>query len=229
MRLQYFFSISVMFFTAFCLFITTELYAGEKQGDYFEKIIPPYALLDITLSVFEGEPEELAAYQGKFVLLNLWATWCAPCVEELPSLDKLQQKYKNDPRLEVVAVTVERGKRANIIEFMKRHKVKSLKAFWDETRNLQKQLKFEALPTTFLINPEGMVVASYAGSLDWADDIQVQKELEAWLATLSIENKKESPEPILNQKAKDNERKSEGVIDPSHIQRIDSMDVEIVL
>jgi thiol-disulfide isomerase/thioredoxin len=116
----------------------------------------------------DGEkPVKLADFKGKPVLVNLWATWCAPCVKELPTLDKLAQSHRVDGQLGVVAVSQDMGPHASVEAFLQTNKIGDLGAFQDPKMALSGALGVEVMPTTILFDAQGREVWRYVGDLDW--------------------------------------------------------------
>jgi len=112
----------------------------------------------------DGKPVRLADFKGKPVLLNLWATWCAPCVKELPTLDRLAQSGS----IQVLAVSQDSGPHASVVAFLKSHQLGTLKPYQDEKSALSGALGPDAvLPTSMLIDANGNEVWRYVGDLDW--------------------------------------------------------------
>jgi thiol-disulfide isomerase/thioredoxin len=112
-----------------------------------------------------GGKHRIADFKGHYVLINLWATWCAPCVSELPALTKLQASV---PGLKVVAVDVGHDKADVAAAFLKSHKVEQLGTFVDTDLALLHAFGAYGLPTTVLIDPTGKEVAKAEGPGEWA-------------------------------------------------------------
>jgi cytochrome c biogenesis protein CcmG, thiol:disulfide interchange protein DsbE len=108
---------------------------------------------------------ELREYEGKIVVLNFWATWCAPCVEEMPSLSQLQQRFK-DKDLTVLGVSVDADSDA-YHQFVKDHKVTFLTVRDPDQKanNLYGTFKF---PETYIIDRKGIVRRKFIGAVDWS-------------------------------------------------------------
>src|SRR5580704_6902141 len=105
----------------------------------------------------------LASYKGHYVLLNMWATWCAPCVAELPALTKLKAAV---PGLTVLAVNLDRGQ-VDAAGFLKSHNAATLGSFRDADTVFMKSFTVFAMPTTVLIDPKGNVIARAEGPATW--------------------------------------------------------------
>ena len=112
----------------------------------------------------DGKPVRLADFKGKPVLVNLWATWCAPCVKELPTLDRLAGAGK----LKVVAVSQDDAPHASVVAFLKAHQIGTLEPYQDPKMGLSGALGPDTvLPTSILIDANGKEVWRYVGDLDW--------------------------------------------------------------
>jgi thiol-disulfide isomerase/thioredoxin len=128
----------------------------------------PKPIASITFKGRDNQELKLATFVGRPVLLNLWATWCAPCIAEMPALDQLQASFPNDT-LAVIALSLDRGGLADIQPFWKDSKISSLKMYFDPTMSASQALGVRGLPTTLLINKEGQELARMEGPAEWAD------------------------------------------------------------
>ena len=116
----------------------------------------------------DGGDASIARFNGVPVLVNMWATWCAPCVKELPTLDKLAQSHRVDGSLGVIAVSQDSGDQTGVVAFLKKLNVKSLGAYHDPDMKLSGALGPDTvLPTTILYDADGKEVWRYVGDLDW--------------------------------------------------------------
>jgi thiol-disulfide isomerase/thioredoxin len=114
----------------------------------------------------DGVAKHLADLRGHWVLVNLWATWCAPCVKEMPSLDRLQTMLGGT--LDVVAISEDRNGAKSVDPFLaSKVTLKSLTIGLDPAGNITDALHVEGLPTSFLLDPQGEVVATLEGATDW--------------------------------------------------------------
>lgn len=115
----------------------------------------------------DGKQVNLARFAGKPVLVNLWATWCAPCVKELPTLDQLAQQQGTNGALQVVAISQDMGPHPSVVAFLQSHDIATLKANQDAKMALSGALGAEVLPTSILFDAQGREVWRYVGDLDW--------------------------------------------------------------
>ncbi len=108
-------------------------------------------------------------YQGKLIILNFWATWCAPCKEEMPSLDSLK-KNKNLNNLEIFPINVGQENIQKTLKFFKDLKIKNLDLYFDPPVTLAKKFKLRGIPTTIIFNKKGEELARIIGSIDFEDE-----------------------------------------------------------
>lgn len=114
----------------------------------------------------DGSRTSIADFKGKIVLLNFWAGWCAPCVEEMPELDKLQLEEGRNG-LEVVPVSQDFKGVDAAIAFYNRNRLQNLKVYADDRNRLFNAIGGEALPTTLLIDKKGNIRLRVEGYFDW--------------------------------------------------------------
>jgi thiol-disulfide isomerase/thioredoxin len=116
----------------------------------------------------DGGKISIARFKGVPVLVNLWASWCAPCIKELPTLDKLAAAHRDDGQLDVIAVSQDTGPQASVTAFLAKLNVKDLGAYHDPDMALSGALGPDTvLPTSILYDAEGKEVWRYVGDLDW--------------------------------------------------------------
>jgi thiol-disulfide isomerase/thioredoxin len=119
-------------------------------------------------SIFEdpaGEAITLADFQGKPLLVNLWATWCPPCIAEMPTLDALAVREKG---LQVLAVSEDLGGRDKVSAFFAARRFARLQPYLDPGLSLMTELKVDTLPTTILYDARGREVWRMTGMADWS-------------------------------------------------------------
>ena len=137
----------------------------------------PLKVPDLSFQDASGKPMTLAAWRGRTVLLNLWATWCVPCRKEMPTLDALQAKL-GGPAFEVVAVNIDTRDPEKPKTFLKDIGVDKLAYYADATARAFQDLKDVGrafgMPTTLLIDPHGCELGTIAGPAEWASDDAVK-------------------------------------------------------
>ncbi len=141
---------------------------GDMKKLVFHQV--PEATSNAAYQLADGAGEQtLEAYHGKYILLNFWATWCAPCRKEMPQLSELQATFGGDD-FEVVTIATGRNSPAGIKKFFAEINVDNLPRHQDPKQALASQMGIFGLPITVLIDPEGREVARLRGDADWSSD-----------------------------------------------------------
>jgi thiol-disulfide isomerase/thioredoxin len=136
----------------------------------FELAGAPKALPEIAFADADDKALKLADYKGKVVLLNFWATWCAPCVKEMPSLDRLQAtmgKEVGKDKFVVVPLSLDGPSKPKVAPFYKDKNLTNLGVYFDKGRKVQQALDVAVLPTSILIDGEGREIGRMLGDADW--------------------------------------------------------------
>jgi thiol-disulfide isomerase/thioredoxin len=132
----------------------------------FEAAQNPAPAPELRFTDAEGRELTLADFKGRVVLLNLWATWCVPCVEEMPSLDRLQARL-GGPDFEVVAISVDRQGAAVVAPFYERLGLKRLGIYLDRSSQSMRALGLRGLPTSLVIDRDGRIAGRLEGAAAW--------------------------------------------------------------
>ena len=107
----------------------------------------------------------ISSSENKILLLNFWATWCAPCIKEIPELIELKKKFKNN--VEVYFLAVDSNVKKTVPNFLKKNKLESLLIFNDEKLKVSRKFGVKVMPTTVIINKDFEEVAQVKGYVDW--------------------------------------------------------------
>ena len=124
---------------------------------------------DITFLDIKNKELNLKDYKGNIVILNFWATWCAPCKDEMPSLDLLSENSNFD-NLRIFPINIGKDTNQKAVTFFKDLKIKNLELYFDSPNTLAKKFKLRGLPTTIFFNKEGLEFARIIGSIDFVDE-----------------------------------------------------------
>jgi len=127
----------------------------------------------------KGMQTNIDTFEGKILVLNFWATWCNPCIKEMPSLDRLAARLPSDT-FAVVAVSQDNGGVAVAKPFLDRIGVHGLAIYADPNRRLSREFGVRGFPTTFLIGREGTVIGRLEGAIEWD-----RKDVVAYLLSLA--------------------------------------------
>lgn len=150
-------------FTFFFLWVglTTRVFAASPLEPWTGGSVAPFTLNDI-----DGKAHDLSSYHGKVVLVNFWATWCEPCRQELPSIQRLREKLAGKPFV-VFAVNVDEPE-ARIRTFLKQTNL-NVPVLVDADKKATRSWDVRVLPVTFILDKHGRVRYRLVGDLDWAD------------------------------------------------------------
>jgi thiol-disulfide isomerase/thioredoxin len=140
------------------------VHAGPAMPGPLKPAQPVKAAPKVVFYDAKGARHGLEDYKGHYVLMNFWATWCAPCVAELPALARLKAQA---PGLTVLAVNLDKGK-VDAGAFLKSHNAAALGVLSDKDVMMMRSFVIYAMPTTVLIDPKGREIARAMGPADWA-------------------------------------------------------------
>ncbi len=166
-----------MRFLILFIFLASNVFADEVIG--LKNIVIHKDLKKYDSLVFLDQKNnqlDLKDFRGKLILLNFWATWCAPCKEEMPSLDKLQT-IENLDNLKIFPVNIGNESIEKVQNFYKNLKIHNLEFFFDNPVTLAKMLSLRGIPTSVLFDKDGNEFARIIGSIDFED-----KKFIEWLS-----------------------------------------------
>ena len=141
----------------------------------------PQELPDFGFIDAGGRPLSLEDYRGKVVLLNIWATWCPPCRQEMPALDRLQAMLGEEGFV-VLPISTDRNGVAPVERFYKRAEIRSLGIYLDPDNEVAAALQVPGLPTTFLIDRQGQALGVRIGPAEWDSEetqAMIRRQLQA--------------------------------------------------
>lgn len=153
----------------FVLLSNISLAKEKKFSDFEHKEpipIPEFNFLDK-----EGNHLTLSSFRGKVLLVNFWATWCVPCIKEMPDLSKLSKEFEGNEVI-ILPISLDRNKSVKDIEdFYKKHKVDNLPVYLDFQGSTFRTAQLRSLPTTILVDKSGYEIARVLGVLEWLEEI----------------------------------------------------------
>lgn len=142
--------------------------ATQLLNDLEKNGVPNFTLPDLN-----GQKHSLETFRGKVVLVNIWATWCAPCVKEFPSMKNLVEKFKGD--VVVVAASYDKNKE-DVESFIRAfgNLPKGFVVLWDQEKTTSKIFGTEVLPETYILNKDLKVIRKVAGETSWDDPMVIE-------------------------------------------------------
>jgi len=183
-RVSFFYTFSIFLCVSFSIYyyfdarderaLILELRQAEKDVSSVFKEFKAFGdenqKLPLSVRVKSVEGEGVTLFDGgRFTVLNLWATWCSPCLKELPSLKSLSERLGGD--WQVLAVSIDAPSHIeNIERYVEQYDVRSVAGYYDFDFSLQNAFNPSALPSTYILNPEGFVLYEIRGDAVWDDD-----------------------------------------------------------
>ena len=134
----------------------------------FSPAATPHPAPEVAFTDLEGKPANLADLRGKPAIVNLWATWCQPCLREMPSLERLQQKLGG--KLTVAAVSQDRGGEKAVVPFLAKLGLDKVRVYLDPQSEVGKAFGVRGLPTSIVLDAEGREIGRVEGAAEWDSD-----------------------------------------------------------
>jgi thiol-disulfide isomerase/thioredoxin len=138
-----------------------------KPGEFIAAASPQPAP-EMSLTGLDGKAISLADFKGKFLIVNLWATWCAPCLKEMPSLGALEASEA--PALKVLAISEDHGGADAVAPFLEKHDLARLTVALDPKSTALHALHLRGLPTSLVLDGDGRILGKVEGGADWSSD-----------------------------------------------------------
>ena len=167
-----------MRFLILIVFLTTKVFANDVSEIKNIVIHKDQKAYDYVIFLDKNDKEiNIKEFNGNLLLLNFWATWCAPCKEEMPSLDRLQVN-QNLSNLKIFAINISQESKKKVDIFFKDLNIKNFEPYFDSPTTLAKTFSLRGVPTSILIDKDGKEFARIMGSIDFNDKIFIN-----WLKT----------------------------------------------
>ena len=160
-----------MRFLILFIFLTTNVFANDVSQIKNIVIHKDLKVYDNVFFLDKNDKEiNIKEFNGNLLLLNFWATWCAPCKEEMPSLDRLQVN-QNLSNLKIFAINISQESKKKVDIFFKDLNIKNFEPYFDSPTTLAKTFSLRGVPTSILIDKDGKEFARIMGSIDFNDKI----------------------------------------------------------
>ena len=154
--------IALGFAITFSLKQNDSIFKYSKQIAIEEELPAP----DFTLPCLNGELISLSEFKGNVVLINIWATWCPPCVYEMPSMEKLHQQFKSE-KFKILAISIDSQGAKAVAPFMKNHNL-TFQTLIDPAGTIRTSYGVNSIPQSFIIDKQGHLLKKIIGPIDWA-------------------------------------------------------------
>ncbi len=139
--------------------------ASSSALGQFVPASPPWPAPQVSFTDADGKSVTLSDFTGKIVLINLWATWCAPCRREMPSLERLQTRLGD--RIAILAISEDLGGSKAVAPFIAKLELKALKTYLDSKSTVGHAFHVDGLPTSFVLDRQGQVLGRVEGEAQW--------------------------------------------------------------
>jgi cytochrome c biogenesis protein CcmG/thiol:disulfide interchange protein DsbE len=159
--------LTILFVFIACVFLIVFL-RGERDSTLktTEPIQPGLEVPNFTFPDMNGKEVSLSDHRGKVVLVNVWATWCPPCRQEMPSMQSLYEKFKGE-NFEILAVSIDSEGREAVAPFMRKMNL-TFPALLDPGETIRSLYGITGVPESFIIDKQGILVEKIIGPINWA-------------------------------------------------------------
>lgn len=165
-----------IFFMLFLITFSMNVFANHETNEQYDGTInsirwlkKPITVNHVTVSDKNGEKVGISNFKGKIVLLNLWASWCKPCITELPALDRLQNRM-NRSDFVILAVTIDEDINAAKAVFSDKLKLKGLGFYRESAEVLGQDFPVDVLPTSIIIDRQGQAMGLLRSNINWDEE-----------------------------------------------------------
>ncbi len=143
--------------------------SGSQNAPNFDKIeaMETQGVPDFKFTTLKGNESNLSSLKGKVVLINFWASWCAPCIEEIPSMIKLAEKYGDQIEIIAISADAEIAEVNNFLKSFPEIEKPNIHIVWDEKKELMQLFEIDRLPESFLTNKDLKLARKILGSINW--------------------------------------------------------------
>ena len=160
-------SFKIYIHTILLFLLSQNLYGAEEFSKNIVIHEKPTKINELKFKDLDLQDVDLTNKKGNIMILNFWATWCAPCKREMPSLAKLSNQF---PQIKIYAINMEKPNKLRVRDFFRSIDVVSLDTYYDPGFKLVKQFKMRGLPTSILIDKNGDEFGRVIGEVDFASE-----------------------------------------------------------
>ncbi|WP_421984195.1 TlpA family protein disulfide reductase [Roseibium sp.] len=150
------------------------LFSSDLPAGRFTLLETPRQVPETAFFDGAGKPVFLKDFEGAYLVVNVWATWCEPCREEMPALDQLTRNLGNR-NIRVLPISIDTTGAGNIESFYRLHKLTDLPVYLDPSQNTMRTLNVFGIPTTVLIDPDGREIGRMVGPAQWDSDESLEQ------------------------------------------------------
>ncbi|MBG6202422.1 peroxiredoxin [Labrenzia sp. EL_13] len=149
------------------------LFTRELPVGKFARLDTPREVPDFEFSDAEGQTFKLADFRGQYLFVNVWATWCEPCREEMPALDQLTRDLSGQ-NIRILPISIDVTGAGTVERFYRRYELRDLPVYIDPSQAVMRSLNVFGIPTTVLIDPDGREIGRMPGPAQWDREESIQ-------------------------------------------------------
>ena len=146
---------------------------AQSSIDRISVLPETYPIDVVPFSDSNGKPVDFSQYRGKVIMVNMWATWCPPCVRELPAIERLASKF-DKAQFEILPISIDLNGKEQVEPFLKELGMEDFTSYYDEKQQLGQVFPLDTIPATFILNKEGELIAFVRTFVDWDDEKAVE-------------------------------------------------------
>ena len=146
---------------------------AQSSIDRISVLPETYPIDVVPFSDSNGKPVDFSQYRGKVIMVNMWATWCPPCVRELPAIERLASKF-DKAQFEILPISIDLDGKEQVEPFLKELGMEDFTSYYDEKQQLGQVFPLDTIPATFILNKEGELIAFVRTFVDWDDEKAVE-------------------------------------------------------
>ncbi|MCH1931996.1 TlpA family protein disulfide reductase [Shewanella sp. A25] len=164
-----------------------EAYPGMQQAnkqvestvDLINVLPHTFPIEAVAFNDVDGKAIDFSHYKGKVVMVNMWATWCPPCVRELPAIERLSTKFKADDFV-LLPISIDVDGKQQVQPFLTSLGMPNFNSYYDPEQNLGQVFPLDTIPATFILDQNGQLIAFVRSFVDW-DDAKAQKLIQGFI------------------------------------------------
>ena len=141
----------------------------QSSVDLINVLPKPFPIEAVSFKDSKGDAVDFSQYKGKVIMVNMWATWCPPCVRELPAISRFSAKIGSDD-FEVLPVSIDLEGNKQVEPFLTSLGMENFNTYYDKEQKLGQVFPLDTIPATFILNREGELIAFVRTFVDWDDD-----------------------------------------------------------
>jgi len=153
--------------------------ASQSSIDLINVLPKTYPIDIVTFKDSKGDAVDFSQYKGKVIMVNMWATWCPPCVRELPAIERLSTKFDSKD-FEILPISIDVEGKDKVKPFLKALGMETFNSYYDEKQELSRVFPLDTIPATFILNKEGELLAFVRSFVDW-DDKKAEQLIQSFL------------------------------------------------